>query len=207
MVHTQSADIAKAPSGISLADPGPLGLAGFAATTFFLSLVNAGILNAPSETGVLALAFFYGGIAQMIAGVLEFVKGNTFGTLAFVSYGAFWLAFWWIVTKTVPAMVAEKASEDDINHTVGTFLLVFTIFTAYMLIASLKTSGALIAVFAVLTAAFVFLTLGAYNGTEGLTKTGGWLGIITAALAWYASFAGVSSSTFKRSVVPTFPQS
>jgi succinate-acetate transporter protein len=191
--------------GASIADPGPLGLAAFAATTFFLSAKNADLLNAPAEAGVLGLAFFYGGLAQLLAGMWEFTKGNTFGALAFSSYGAFWLSFWYLVTKGVPAMAAAKATPDDINHAVGTYLLVWTIFTAYMLIASLRVSGAVMAVFLFLALTFLFLCIGAYANSTGWTKVGGWLGLITAVLAWYASFAGVTNSTFRRTVMPVYP--
>ncbi|WP_375475371.1 acetate uptake transporter [uncultured Jatrophihabitans sp.] len=204
-----AAETASAPSsapgfGASISDPGPLGLAAFAATTFFLSAVNADLLHGTVEAGVFGLAIFYGGIAQLLAGMWEFAKGNTFGATAFSSFGAFWLAFWWFVTHGVPAMVAAKATATDINHAVGTFLLVWTIFTFYMLIASLRTTLAVAAVFLALAFTFLFLCIGAYDASTGWTKTGGWLGLVTAVLAWYASFAGVTNATFKRVVLPVF---
>lgn len=191
--------------GASISDPGPLGLAAFASTTFFLSAVNANLLPGTVEAGVFGLAIFYGGIAQLLAGMWEFTKGNTFGATAFSSFGAFWLAFWWFVTHGVPEMAAAKASATDINHAVGTFLLVWTIFTAYMFVASLRTTAAVSAVFFFLALTFLFLCIGAYNASTGMTKTGGWLGLVTAVLAWYASFAGVANSTFKRVVLPVVP--
>ncbi len=198
---------APAPTGFGahISDPGPLGLAAFAATTFFLSAVNANLLPGTVEAGVFGLAIFYGGIAQLLAGMWEFTKGNTFGATAFSSFGAFWLAFWWFVTRGVPAMVADKATTDDINHAVGTFLLVWTIFTAYMFIASLRTTAAVSAVFLALTLTFLFLCIGNYAASTGMVKTGGWLGLVTAVLAWYASFAGVTNSTFRRTVLPVVP--
>jgi succinate-acetate transporter protein len=168
--------------------------------------VNADLLSSSVESGVFGLAIFYGGIVQLLAGMWEFTKGNTFGAVAFSSFGAFWLAFWWLATKSVPEMVAAKASTDDINHAVGTFLLIWTIFTAYMFVASMRTSGAVSAVFLALTLTFLFLCIGAYANSTGWTKTGGWLGLITAVLAWYASFAAVTNSTFKRVVLPVFPR-
>lgn len=192
--------------GAGIADPGPLGLAAFASTTFFLSVVNADLLPKTVEGGVLGLAFFYGGLAQLLAGMWEFVKGNTFGALAFGSFGAFWLSFWYLVTSVIPGFVATKVAPDDIGHAVGTYLLVWTIFTAYMTVASLRTSGAIFAVFAVLTLTFLFLTIGAYGASTGATKIGGYLGLLTAVLAWYASFAGVTNATFKKSVLPVFPR-
>lgn len=190
--------------GAHLADPGPLGLAAFAMTTFVLSFANTGLLKA--EPVVFGLALCYGGIAQVLAGMWEFAKGNTFGATAFTSYGAFWLSFWYLTNHTDLSGVTGKQAE----HGIAMWLLAWTIFTAYMLVASLGTKNvALMAVFAALTLTFLFLALGAAGQDpasathDGLTKLGGWLGIITAILAWYTSFAGVIASTFKRPVLPT----
>ncbi len=185
----------------SIADPGPLGLAGFAMTTFVLSVFNANIIgNAALEAVVLPLALFYGGIAQMLAGMWEFKKNNTFGALAFTSYGAFWLGFAAYVKFVAGGLPAAQAHEAT-----GLFLLAWTIFTLYMLVASLRTTGLLAAVFAVLTVTFLLLTIGALGNHVDATKIGGWLGLVTAALAWYGSMAGVTNATWGRSVLPTWP--
>jgi succinate-acetate transporter protein len=186
------------------ADPGPLGLAAFAATTFFLSTVNAGLLPKTVEAGVFGLAFFYGGLAQLLAGMWEFVKGNTFGALAFSSYAAFWLSFWYLASHLSSDLA--KVPAGDVGKALGTYLLVWTIFTAYMFLASMRTSGAIMAVFALLALTFLFLCIGAYSASDGMTKVGGWLGLITALAAWYTSFAGVFNSTAQRAVMPTFPR-
>lgn len=186
-----------------IADPGPLGLGAFAMTTFVLSVVNAGLVDKGVEPVVLGLALFYGGTAQLLAGMWEFRKGNTFGALAFTSFGAFWLSFFFYVSYLAAGI--EKAG--DAGAATGLFLLGWTIFTAYMTIASLRVSGAVLAVFAVLFLTFLFLTIGAFADSAAFTVIGGWLGIITALLAWYASFAGVTNSTFKRTVMPTWPRS
>src|ERR1044072_371347 len=140
-----------------IADPGPLGLAGFAATTLVLSFVNAGIVGAGVAEAVLPLALFYGGLAQLIAGLFEFRKGNTFGATAFCTYGPFWIAFaffnWFFA----------KDAGTDLSTAVGMFLLVFTIITAYLAVASLATNGALVAVFVLLALTFLFLTIGAFG--------------------------------------------
>jgi succinate-acetate transporter protein len=188
------------PSDYPIADPGPLGLAGFAMTTFVLSCVNAGLVAKAIEPVVLPLALFYGGLIQLLAGMWEFRKANTFGALAFSSYGAFWLSFAayaQFVTPGLPAATTASAT--------GLFLLAWTIFTAYMTVASLRVSGAVAAVFVVLLATFIFLTVGVYSGAAVITNIGGYLGIVTAALAWYASFAGVTNATFKKTVLPVFP--
>ena len=184
-----------------IADPGPLGLAGFAMTTFILSVFNAHILDASLEAVVLPVALFYGGIAQVLAGMWEFKKNNTFGALAFTSYGAFWLSFAALVkfiAAGLPPATAHKA--------VGLYLLSWTIFTLYMTIASAKTSGAVFGVFIILSVTFIFLTIGELGTSTSMTKVGGYLGILTAIAAWYASAAGVTNATWKRAVLPTWPR-
>jgi succinate-acetate transporter protein len=184
----------------AIADPGPLGLAGFALTTFVLSVFNAGLIDS-GEGVVLGLALGYGGIAQLLAGMWEFVKGNTFGAVAFSSYGAFWLSFWYLLNH-----IPTDAQGRDLEHGIGVYLLAWGIFTTYMFIASLRTSGAVAAVFFFLAITFYALSIGAWTTSDGWTHLGGWLGLITAVLAWYASFAAVTNFTFKRSVLPTFPR-
>ncbi len=198
---TQTTEPGRVSFGSGIADPGPLGLAAFAMTTFFLSAVNAKLLPASVEGVVFGLAFFYGGIAQLLAGMWEFTKGNTFGATAFTSYGAFWLSFWYLLNH-LPA----GASAADMDKGVGTYLLAWAIFTAYMFIASTKTTVALMAVFAALTLTFVFLAIGAYAASDSMTKIGGWLGLITAVIAWYTSLAGVMNATAKRVVFPVMPR-
>jgi succinate-acetate transporter protein len=186
--------LSPAPS-VPLADPGSLGLAAFALTTFVLSVANAGLIE--SSAAVFGLALFYGGIAQLIAGIWEFVNRNTFGATAFCSYGAFWLAFWYLETT---GGAAEAGSEG-----VGVFLLAWTIFTFYMTIAARKTNGSIFAVFVALSITFLFLALGALTGVSALHQIGGWFGILTAVLAWYGSFAVVYNSTAKRAALPVWP--
>src|SRR3954462_2353830 len=141
--------VAAAPT---IANPGPLGLAAFALTTFVLSMFNSGLGSDRGEPVVLGLALFYGGVAQFAAGMWEFRTGNTFGATAFTSYGAFWLSFWAFVEffeKDVP-----KA---DAGHAVGLYLIAWGIFTAYMTVASLRTTGAVAIVFVLLTITFLVL--------------------------------------------------
>jgi succinate-acetate transporter protein len=188
--------------GAHIADPAPLGLAAFALTTFFLSFVNAGWVPASVEPVVFGLALAYGGAAQFAAGLWEFAKGNTFGATAFTSYGAFWLSFWWLT-----AHVADyKIPASDVGKGVGLYLIAWGIFTAYMTVAATRVSGAVLAVFALLTITFFLLGIGDMSGTENISKIGGYVGILTALAAWYASFAGVTAFTFKRPLVPTGPR-
>jgi succinate-acetate transporter protein len=185
----------------AIADPGPLGLAAFAATTFLLSLFNAKIVkNESLESVVLPLALFYGGLAQLLAGMWEFKKANTFGATAFTSFGAFWLSFAAYVKFVKPDLPMA-----DAHTATGLFLLVFAIFTTYMFVASMRVSGAVALVFVLLAVTFWFLAIGNLNETANLVKIGGYLGVATAIAAWYASFATVANDTWRRTLLPTMP--
>src|SRR3954449_2134150 len=144
---------ARAPGTWTVADPGPLGLAAFALTTFVLSMFNAGLVADKGEPIVFGLAFAYGGLAQLLAGMWEFRTGNTFGATAFTSYGAFWLSFW-AFEQFFAKDVTDKTA---LAHSVGLFLIAWGIFTAYMFVASLRVSVAVSVVFALLAATFIVL--------------------------------------------------
>ena len=191
------------------ADPGPLGLAAFALTTFLLSAANAGTFG---QTGlsakgpgtvpvVLSVALAYGGIAQLLAGMWEFRTGNTFGAVAFSSFGAFWISFW----AFLQFFAKDITNPTMLNHAVGLYLIAWGIFTAYMFIASLRTTAAISLVFILLAATFFILGFANYGGHTNGIKVGGWVGIATAIAAWYASFAAVTNSTFARTVLPVIP--
>src|ERR1700751_5615447 len=203
-------------AGWTPADPGPLGLAAFAGTTFMLSMINAGLVGNGTLVGggllpmVAGLALAYGGIAQLVAGIWEFRTGNTFGAVAFCSYGAFWISFFLIVQLGVPGVVAAKAS-GEIFSGLSLYLYTWAIFTAYMFVASLRTTGAVALVFLLLTITFLVLGIGnaslvgGTSVTNGTIKLGGYIGLATAIVAWYASFAAVINSTFGRVVAPVLP--
>jgi hypothetical protein len=160
-------------------------------------MFNADLLGPGGEPIVFGLALAYGGLAQLLAGMWEFKTGNTFGAVAFTSYGAFWISFWAFVQffeKDVP-----KA---DAGHAVGLFLIAWGIFTLYMFIASLRTTAAIATVFFLLAATFFVLGIGNAGAHPDIVKAGGWIGLATAAAAWYASFAAVTNSTFGRTVLP-----
>jgi succinate-acetate transporter protein len=181
------------PPAQSVADPAPLGLAGFALSTFVLSAVNAGLIPKPAEPVVLGVAFAYGGLAQFCAGMWEFKRNNAFGATAFTSYGAFWIAFALLVTFNVAGIPAEARPA-----AVGTFLLAWGIFTAYMTVAATTLSRPVLVVFILLTITFFVLAIGAYGSQAGVTVIGGYLGLLTAIAAWYASAITVIASTRKR---------
>jgi hypothetical protein len=184
----------------AIADPGPLGLAAFALTTFVLSMFNADLIGKGGEPVVLGLALAYGGLAQLLAGMWEFRTGNTFGAVAFTSYGAFWLSFW-----AFNQFYAAEVPKADAGHAVGLFLIGWGIFTAYMFIPALRTTAAVATVFLLLAITFFLLGIGNAGAHPNIIKAGGWVGLATAAAAWYASFAVVTNSTFGRNVLPVRP--
>jgi succinate-acetate transporter protein len=195
--RTADPTAATAATAPAIADPGPLGLAAFAMTTFVLSIFNAGLMGAGGEPVVFGLALAYGGIAQVLAGMWEFRNNNTFGAVAFTSFGAFWLSFWAFVEFFESSVPAK-----DVGHAVGLYLIGWGIFTAYMLVASLRTTAAVCLVFALLTATFFLLGIGNAGAHTTIIHIGGWVGLATAAAAWYASFSAVVKSTFGRDVLP-----
>jgi succinate-acetate transporter protein len=186
-------------SGWSPADPGPLGLGAFAMTTFVLSMFNSNLVNDKGLPVVLGLALAYGGIVQLIAGIWEFRTGNTFGAVAFCSFGAFWISFWAL------NVFYAKDITGNAGHAVGVYLWAWAIFTAYMTVAALRVSAAVLLVFVLLTITFVLLAIGNSGAHESVLHWGGYLGLATAAAAWYASFAAVTNSTFGRTVLPVYP--
>jgi succinate-acetate transporter protein len=197
----RSSEVVESRSGgITIADPGPLGLAAFAMTTFVLSMFNADLVSRSGETITLGLALTYGGLAQMLAGMWEFRTGNTFGAVAFTSFGAFWLSFW-----AFNQFYATSIPAADAGHAVGLYLIAWGIFTTYMFVASLRTTGAIALVFILLAVAFFLLGIGNARASDSLIKAGGWVGLATAIVAWYASFAAVTNSTFGRTVLPVVP--
>ena len=191
----------------TIADPGPLGLACFALTTFVLSVFNADLFGqtAAMKTAYLPLALIYGGGAQLLAGMWEFKKNNTFGAVAFTSYGAFWISLALLGKFFKPGIVAAGGA-GAYDTALAITLLSWTIFTAYMLVGSFRTNKALASVFSVLMVTFVFLIFFHFNPhTAWLEEWAGYLGIVTACLAWYTSAAGILNPMYGRTVLPTGP--
>jgi uncharacterized protein len=186
-----------------------LGLAAFALTTFVFSLVNAGLISpgeGPENQIVnlyLPLALFYGGLAQLIAGLFEFRTGNTFALTGFVSYGAFWIA---LAVLNIFARQFNIAPE-RLAEAQGWFFLGWAIFTAIMLVAAFGLNAGLITTFVLLLITFVLLTIGdLQGGPEGpgaiWVRLGGYVGILTAIAAWYVAAADVINDTLGRTVLP-----
>ena len=185
--------VSPAAPAASIADPGPLGLAAFALTTFLLSAVNAHWTSGNSAgTAFLGYALAYGGLVQLLAGMWEFRRGNVFAATAFSSYGGFWIGlFVWI--RVAPAAT---------GHDLGWILLAFAIFNTYMLLLATQVNLAVFLVFLTLELTEIFLFIGNFTSSAGLSQVGGYLGVITALVAWYTSAAGVSGGIGGRIILP-----
>jgi succinate-acetate transporter protein len=179
---------------LTVADPAPLGLAAFALTTFLLSAANAGLTKGGSGEWI-GYAFFYGGLAQLLAGMWEFKRQNVFGATAFSTYGGFWLGLGFYVTHTA------ATSGENVANDLGWILLAFAIFNTYMLMWSATLNMAVFAVFLTLEITEIVLFIGQFAGNANIIKVGGYIGIVTAACAWYTSAAGVGAG-LGRAVLP-----
>lgn len=179
-----------------IANPGPLGLAGFGLTTCVLSTINAGLLPPEAVPVVVPLAFAYGGVAQLIAGVLEFRNGNTFGTVAFTSYGLFW---WWfaLLRWSIGAgwLKAPPASA------VAVVLLMWGVLTLLLWVVSFRASKGVWSIFLLLTITFFVLAAGDFTLQAGITHIGGYLGLLTGVDALLIAFVEVLNATAGRTVI------
>ena len=186
--------------GITIADPGPLGLAAFALTTFVLSMFNADLVSRSGEAVTFGLALAYGGIAQVLAGMWEFRTGNTFGAVAFTSFGAFWLSYWAFVQfyaaerPRVGGRPCRRPVPDRLGYLHGLHV--------HRVAAHHRRDRARV------HPAGGHVLRARHRERESQRHAGqdrGWLGLATAVAAWYASFAGVTNATFGRTVVPVMP--
>jgi len=178
------------------ANPAPLGLAAFGLTTVLLNLANAGFY--PLDATILAMGIFYGGIAQVIAGVMEWRKGNTFATTAFTSYGLFWLSLAGIIALP-PLGLAETPGP----LAMGAYLAMWGLFTAILFIDTLRLNRALQAVFATLVLLFLLLAIGDVTESTTLRMIAGWEGLLCGALAIYAGMAQLLNELYGRPMWPT----
>jgi hypothetical protein len=192
-------------SEVKIANPGPLGLAGFALTTFILSLVNAGILKGSGDVlTVIGLAVFYGGIAQFAAGMWEFRTGNTFGAVAFTSFGAFWLSFAALLIPGFGVGLGSKTGPS--GEAIGYYLIGWAVFTGIMTLGTLRINGALFILFILLFITYILLAMGFLLPSTNMTGYGGYLGIVVAIVAWYIALEGVLAATSGgKWKLPTFP--
>lgn len=177
------------------ANPAPLGLMGFGMTTVLLNLHNTGLFTL--GTMILAMGIFYGGIAQVIAGIMEWKKGNTFATTAFISYGFFWLTLVGLIV--MPKLGLGTAPE---NSAMVAFLIMWGIFTGVLFIATLKLSRSLQFVFASLTILFFLLALGDYMHSDTIKHIAGYEGIVCGLSAIYAGLAQVINEVYEKDILP-----
>jgi len=182
----------------STADPAPLGLAAFALTTFILSAHNAFGDSTVPLFAVLGFAIFYGGLAQFLAGMWEYRRNNVFGATAFGTYGGFWFG----VATLLILVLAGKITGNAIGQSLGWILLAFAIFNTYMLAWSARINMAVFGVFLTLEVTEILLFIGNFANSTGLIQVGGYVGILTALVAWYTSAAGVVNGMSARPVLP-----
>jgi len=209
-ITPREADIAPAPESTfpsinSVANPAPLGLAGFALTTFILGLVNSNAISGSDAVGVLSVAAAYGGLAQLLAGMWAFREGNTFAAAAFSSYGAFWISFVFLLQFFLPEVIkAGGASAGD--HLVAVYLFSWGFFTFYMWIGTFRLNIALNLVFLTLWIAYGLLGWGYLGGGHTtIGHIGGYVTTACAVIAWYTSAAIVINDTFGRPMLPLGP--
>ena len=196
-----------------LANPAPLGLIAFALTTWLLSMVNSGWYDVKSMSVVLAMALVYGGAVQAIAGILAYFRGNTFATVAFLSYGAFWLSlvsYLAVFGVAAPAggaagAAAAAAPEAAPVTFVGWYLIVWGAFTFYMWIASFRHNMVLQTLFLALWITFVLLAVGDWTGWHPVYEAGGYAGLVTAVIAAYLSAAEMINGDYGRTILPVWP--
>jgi hypothetical protein len=203
-----------------IADPAPLGLAAFALTTFLLSARNAGWMTSTTGNAFLTFALAYGGLAQLLAAMWEFRNRNVIGTTGFGTFGAFWIGLALYVLLVVnPAVAAAAkapltlpATVTAINHDLAWILLGFAIFTVYATVLITQTNTALFATFLLLLITLIVLAIGFFNAKAALPlaptttiKIGGYLGVITAAVAWYTSAAGMAAGIGGKIRLPVGP--
>jgi len=201
--RTTQPAVQPAAAGSGIADPAPLGLAAFALTTFLLSAANANWMTHSTGASFLGYAFAYGGLCQLLAGMWEFRNRNVFGSTAFSTYGGFWIGLGlWVLLVKNPTIAAARpatlaATVSALNHDVAWILLAFAIFNTYMLILSAQVNMAVFMVFLTLELTEIILFAALFGAGSSLTtgwiQVGGYVGILTALVAWYASAAGVSN--------------
>ncbi|GAB1438271.1 acetate uptake transporter [Providencia sp.] len=179
----------------SLANPGPLGLLGFGMTTILLNIHNAGFF--PLSSVILSMGIFYGGLAQFIAGLIEYKKGNTFGATAFTSYGMFWISL--VGLLFLPTLGLAEATPPEF---LGVFLAIWGIFTFFMFLGTFKANLVLQFVFGSLTVLFALLAIGNITGNAALLKFAGFEGIICGVSAFYLAVAEVLNEQYARTVLP-----
>jgi uncharacterized protein len=179
-------------------NPGPLGLMAFGLTTVLLNVHNAGLI--PLSGIILAMGVFYGGLAQVIAGIMEWKKNSTFGMTAFLSYGFFWLTF--VALFAFPKWIGVDAAA---SNALGWYLITWGLFTALMFVGTLRINRSLQVVFLSLTVLYVLLAIAEWSGKATIGKIAGWEGIFVGLSAIYGSIAQVWNELYGHVVLPIGP--
>lgn len=193
------------PPKHDFANPAPLGLSAFALTTFVLSLINCEARGVTIANIVVGLAFFYGGAAQLIAGMFEIAVGNTFGGVALSSYGGFWLSWAAINVNSFGIVAAYGEDETQLRYALGIYLVAWFIFTFFLMLLTVKSTVAFFLIFFFLSITFLLLAISEFSGKASVKKAGGVFGLITAFIAWYNAYAGIANPQNSYLVVKAIP--
>lgn len=177
------------PPPMRIANPGALGLFSFASTTFILSLYNVNARGVAIPNVVVGMACFCGGLAQLLAGMWEFPRGNVFGATAFTSYGAFWMSYATIFIPNSGILVAYDGHADELSQALGIYLITWFVVTFLLMLGALRRNVSFVALLFFLCITFVLLAIGAWNASVNLTKAGGAFGILTAMIAYYCGLS------------------
>ncbi|KAG0702565.1 Gpr1 family protein [Suillus ampliporus] len=191
--HTQHygghANFHPTPAPIRIANPGALGLFSFASTTFILSLYNLNARGVAAPNVVVGMACFCGGLAQFLAGMWEFPRGNVFGATAFTSYGAFWMSYATILIPNSGILAAYGTNQDELNQALGIYLITWFVFTFLLMLGALRRNLSFVALLFFLCITFVLLAVGFWSAKVNATKAGGGFGILTACIAYYCGLS------------------
>lgn len=194
------------PPKHNFANPAPLGLSAFALTTFVLSLINTEAKGVSIPNIVVGLAYFYGGAAQVVAGMFEIAVGNTFGGVALGSYGGFW-GSWAAIHTPSFGIISAYEDEDELRYALGLYLVGWFIFTFFLMLLTVKSTVMFFMVFFLLSITFLLLTIAEFSAKTSVKKAAGVFGVLTAFAAWYNAYAGIANEqnsyiTFKGIQLP-----
>jgi hypothetical protein len=183
-----------------MADPGAWAVTAFATTSFMLGMYNTHLLNVAGVPIVFPVAFFFGGLIQIIVAVLEISRGNLFGAVVFGSYGPFW-----VIYGAIETLYGSSIPAAQLGSAVSLFLAMWAVLTFYFFIASLRTDAVLVAIIGLIFIGLVLLSIGAGANSTGITEAGGWVTLAFAVLAWYHAAGDVIAATFGRQLLPVWP--
>jgi uncharacterized protein len=184
----------------AMADPGAWAVTAFATTSFMLGMYNTHLLNVTGVPIVFPVAFFFGGLIQIIVAVLAISRGNLFGAVVFGSYGPFW-----VIYGAIETLYGSSIPAAQVGSAVSLFLAMWAVLTFYFFIASLRTDAVLVAIIGLIFIGLVLLSIGAGANSTEATKAGGWVTLAFAVLAWYHAAGDVIAATFGHQILPVWP--